>query len=186
MKTKLWVWSHPACSDEVLKEITHACSLEGPTEHVDSKPWLSKEVVENVKSDDTEFKVTILPEQLVRLRLTGPKSHALLLATFELCDWGSEMDKAGSRWWEEYSRGEERRKMLEKQNQSWEQMKGVASPGVLKAGSVFALVVKDPRLGLPVRKSSVDMASEDLYKGSRSSSDIFQQVTCSSLGLDNT
>ena len=55
--------------------------------------------------------------------------------------------------------------MLEEQNNSWEQMKGVTSPGVLKAGSVIALVVKDPRLGLPVRKSSVDMACEDLYEG---------------------
>ena len=104
-------------------------------------------------------------EQLARLRLTGPKSHALLAATLELCEWSTERDHPGSQWWEVYSRGENRIKMLEEQNNSWEQMKGVTSPGVLKAGSVIALVVKDPRLGLPVRKSSVDMACEDLYQG---------------------
>ena len=104
---------------------------------------------------------------MVRLRLTGPKSHALLVSTFELFDWSTERSNAGSRWWEVYSKGEDRIKMLEEQNKSWEQMKVVGSPGVLKAGSVVALVVKDPRLGLPVRKSSVDMASEDIYKGWR-------------------
>ena len=102
---------------------------------------------------------------MVRLRLTGPKSHALLAATLELCEWSTERDHTGSRWWEVYSKDENRIKILEEQNESWEQMKGVASPGVFKAGSVIALVVKDPRLGLPVMKSSVDMASEDLFKG---------------------
>ena len=118
-----------------------------------------------VSGSTFEFIVTVLHEQVVRLRLTGPKSHALLASTLQLCDWNRERDRAGSRWWEVYSEGEDRIKMLEDQNKSWEQMKGVASPGVLKAGSVLALVVKDPRLGLPVRKSSVDMASEDIYKG---------------------
>ena len=36
--TKLWVWSHPACSNEVLNEIVHACSVEGHTELTDLKP----------------------------------------------------------------------------------------------------------------------------------------------------
>lgn len=64
-----------------------------------------------------------------------------------------------------YTRSEERIKILKEQNNSWEEMKGVSSSGVLKSGSVIALVVKDPRLGLPVRKSSVDMSAEELYKG---------------------
>ena len=47
---KLWVWSHPVCSEEVTKAIVHACSLEGPTEYVDSKPWLSVETGEDAKN----------------------------------------------------------------------------------------------------------------------------------------
>ena len=31
------MWSHPACCDEVLKEIVHACSLEGNTQLSDVK-----------------------------------------------------------------------------------------------------------------------------------------------------
>ena len=109
--------------------------------------------------------MTVLQEQLIRLRLTGPQSHALLAATFELCDWSTNRNHSGSRWWEVYGQGEGRIKRLLEQNKCWEEMKTMGSTGVLKAGSVMALVVKDPRLGLPVRKSSINMASEDLYKG---------------------
>ncbi|XP_028402359.1 ribonucleases P/MRP protein subunit POP1-like [Dendronephthya gigantea] len=170
MVTRLWLWSHPSCSDEVVKEIVHACNLEEPTEYIDTKPWLSeghKEETENKANTSSpkasELTVTILHEQLARLRLIGPKSHTLLSCTLELCDWGSK--NRGSRWWEVYSKGEERIKMLNEQNKSWEDMKSVSSSGVLKSGSVIALVVKDPRLGLPVRKSSVDMSAEEIYKG---------------------
>ena len=109
--------------------------------------------------------VTVLQEQLIRLRLTGPQSHALIAATLELCDWGTGRNHCGSQWWEVYSQDEDRIKKLEEQNKYWELIKTMGSTGVLKAGSVMALVVKDPRLGLPIRKSSVDMASEDVYKG---------------------
>ena len=101
----------------------------------------------------------------MRLRLTGPKSHALLVATLELCDWSTKGDSNGSQWWQEYSKNEGMNKMLVEQNTFWDQLKGVSTSRMLKAGSVLALIVKDPRLGLPVRKSSIDIAAEHVYKG---------------------
>lgn len=61
MRTKLWVWSHPSCSDEVVKEIVHACSLEGPTEYIDTKPWLSEE-----HKEEAENKVSCLESDLAK------------------------------------------------------------------------------------------------------------------------
>ena len=100
----------------------------------------------------------------MKFRLIGPKSHALLASALELCEWGITKDGEGHRWWQAYSNNPDYQKNLTDQNALWEQMKGVTSPGVLVSGSVMALVVKDPRLGLPLTKSSVDMASKDLYK----------------------
>lgn len=70
------------------------------------------------------------------------------------------------RWWHVYTQNKDMSKTMDEQNRAWEQMKRVTTPAVLQEGSVFALVVKDPRLGLPVTKSSVDMASRELYTGS--------------------
>lgn len=43
------------CSEEIAKEIVNACSSEGPTEYVDTEPWLSKDA-----DPVTESKVTTL------------------------------------------------------------------------------------------------------------------------------
>lgn len=83
----------------------------------------------------------------------------------ELCEWGNAKDVEGQRWWQSYSSDPTHLKNVTDQNALWELMKGVTSPSVLVPGSVVAIVVKDPRLGLPLKKSSVDMASENLYKG---------------------
>ncbi|XP_046858385.1 ribonucleases P/MRP protein subunit POP1-like [Xenia sp. Carnegie-2017] len=113
--------------------------------------------------------VTVIHEELVRFRLTGPKSYTLLAATLELCNW--RVKQVGSRWWDRYIEDKDRIKIIVEQNKNWEQMKGLMSPGMFKAGTVMALIVKDPRFGLPVRKSSIDMASEDIYNN-RTSTDI--------------
>jgi hypothetical protein len=52
---RLWLWSHPMCSDEVVKEIVHACSLEGSTKYVESKSWLENKVTENTVCVYIEF-----------------------------------------------------------------------------------------------------------------------------------
>ena len=119
----------------------------------------------NTSHEAYELLVTVLREQLVRFRLTGPKSHALLASTMELCEWGNTKDGEGQHWWQSFCSDPAHLKNVTDQNALWERMKGVTSPGVLVSGSVVAVVVKDPRLGLPLRKSSVDVVSKDLYKG---------------------
>jgi hypothetical protein len=63
------------CSDEVAKEIVHACSLEGPTEYVESKSWLSKE-----NGEVTENTVCLIITVFFQTRLASQyqPSHLLM------------------------------------------------------------------------------------------------------------
>ena len=199
--SQLWVWSHPASFDSVFDAITEACKSVGRTSiEKDSKvsDVVDKDSVVNTDHPDqgtesiplengvdhSELKVTSLRHDLLRLRLTGPQSHALLTSTLKLptdlkhkqsenkstthvltsasffSDRG--VNSSSSKWWQEaldYPRDSLA------QNQLWDKLKKAYSPAVLPARCVIGLTVLDPRLYLPGKKKSIACATEEVNSG---------------------
>ena len=199
--SQLWVWSHPASFDSVFDAITEACKSVGRTSiEKDSKvsDGVDKDSVINTDHldqgtestplvngvDQSELKVTSLGHDLLRLRLTGPQSHALLTNTLKLpadlkhkqsenkssthvltsTSFFSDrsVNSSSSKWWQE---------ALDylsdslAQSKLWDKLKRAYSPAVLPPRCVIALTVLDPRLYLPGKKKSIACATEEDNSG---------------------
>ncbi|XP_060535867.1 ribonucleases P/MRP protein subunit POP1 [Cylas formicarius] len=85
-----------------------------------------------------------LHQELSVFRLTGPLSHAVLRNALQLPDW-SVADPTLPEWVEKCPR-----EYLIEQNRAWGSLRG---PGQLSPGAALALVVKDPRYGIPAKRT---------------------------------
>ena len=203
--SQLWVWSHPASFDSVFDAITEACKSVGRTLiEKDSKvsDVVDKDSVVNTDHpdqgtesippvngvDQSELKVTSLQHDLLRLRLTGPKSHVLLTSTLKLHTdlkhkhsenrssthvftshkastsviSDKSVNNSSSKWW---------KKELDDPSDSlahsalWDKLKKACSPAVLPPRCVIGLTVLDPRLDLPGKKKSITTTTEEDNSG---------------------
>ena len=115
---------------------------------------------------------------LLRFHLTGPQSHALLASTLTLPGSSSNKDPSdkiikrdstflckdsscsnSSKWWQKSATDSL------PQNVLWDRLKQASSPSVLPPGCVIGLTVLDPRLDLPVKKTSIANATEGISSG---------------------
>ena len=201
--SQLWIWSHPASFDSVFDAITEACKSVGRTSvEKDSKfpdatgkdsiihpeqPDLGTQGIPLVNGmDHSELKVSSRRYDLLRLRLTGPQSHALLANTLKLStdlkhkasenksdtttshkestrfcsDKGINISSA--KWWQKQL---ENPKDLLAKSALWEKLKKASSPSVLPTGCVIGLTVLDPRLYLPGKKKSITSTAEEINSG---------------------
>ena len=203
--SQLWVWSHPASFASVFDAITEACKSVGRTSiEKESKvsDVVDKDSVINTDHpnegtestpcvngvDQSELKVASLRHDLLRLRLTGPQSHALLTRTLklhtDLKHKHSEnkssthvftshiastsvindkcVNNSSSKWWQ---------KALDDPSDSlaqsalWDNLKQACSPAVLPPRCVIGLTVLDPRLYLPGKKKSITCTTEEDNSG---------------------
>ena len=162
--SKLWVWCHPAIHDTVLEELGRAATSfnsectkvqagEGPTEATAA----TKTGAINVES---------LELDLVRFRLIGPRSQALLVETlkpvltFDEGDTSSSSESVTSTssipsppvWW----RGGLRQHVVAHSNllsQTLHSMKSAPGPAHICKGAVIGMTVLDPRLFTPSKRT---------------------------------
>ena len=202
--SQLWIWSHPASFDSVFDAVTEACKSVGRTlveKDIECTPdAVSKDCItdselldqENEQNplvngvDHSELKVTSHRFDLLRLRLTGPQSHALLTYTLklstELNDKRSEnksdsnnsvrestsfvsdkrVNNSSVKWWQKPL---DNPKDFLVQSSLWDKLKKASSPSVLPPGCVIGLTVLDPRLYLPGKKKSMASTTEDASSG---------------------
>ncbi|OUM63682.1 hypothetical protein PIROE2DRAFT_21942, partial [Piromyces sp. E2] len=96
-KRTLWLWIHPSSCQDVLKELETA----------------KKELKIN------KVNIKLLNDEIIMFQLAGPRSHAILQETLNLCD-NSE--------------------------NTWRSLKYLRTPASLPTGVMLALTVHDPRL----------------------------------------
>ena len=162
---KLWVWCHPAIQDTVLEEIKRAAesfnlkssqvqSGEGSTEDGAATLKTAAVIVESLKLD------------LVRFRLIGPRSHALLMETLKPVFTFDEEDASSSGsatpchssgsstsvWWRgDLQQHVEAHSSLLSQTLCF--IKPASSPAQVCKGAVVGMTVLDPRLFTPSKKT---------------------------------
>ena len=160
--TNLWIWFHPAMHTEVLSEITlciRTYNANGESGQGEVEPMVTMRVMNS---------------DLVRFRLIGPRSHALLMETLkpvfgtdsEQADVGMTPDSMevdpptipdAPCWWKgaTHSFFEQHLHLLSESHHS---IKSAPNPAQFQKGSVLSLTVFDPRLSTPSHK--LDMVSQ--------------------------
>ena len=137
-------------------------------------------ICSNGKDTSVMLTVTSLRHDLVRFRLTGPQSHAILDSALVLqkCDeLITNRKEVGERpsqdlslvkgegtnpkWWQMYGGDSIYKGLLHKQEELWSSLKKISSPAMLQSGCVLSLMVMDPRLNMPHKKTSVDLAVKE-------------------------
>ncbi|KAG8226960.1 hypothetical protein J437_LFUL009511 [Ladona fulva] len=88
--------------------------------------------------------MTLLEDKLVRLRLTGPLSQAVLRETFVLAPGRHEEDSSWVTQWEE---------VFKCQHKMWEMMSRYTSPAMMSPHMVIGLTILDPRCNLPAKRT---------------------------------
>ena len=130
-----------------------------------------------------EIKVVSRRFDLLRFRLTGPQSHAVLASAITPAFDSSKKtpperivnqdsgalckDKnlnSSLKWWQRLQGSSTK---LSSQNELWSRLKRASSPSVLPPGCVFGLTVLDPRLNLPVKKISIRSVAEGIHSGKK-------------------
>ena len=172
--TSLWVWSHPAMHEEVLSEINDCIAA----------------LKTKGDSADNDVAVQDIVSDLVRFRLIGPRSHALLMEALKpVFDPEQAGDSEPSsdvnppkgpdtppRWWRGASQNSfyEHCRLLSDTHPT---IKNVPSPAHFQRGTVLSMTVLDPRLSTPSHK--LDMVSNyyplrknRLVNGSKEEEDI--------------
>lgn len=140
VKRNLWLFIHPSQIKQVESVLTDLLRPESKAD--DYEVVEKRRKVCNKFSENIRFK--LFPRSYNRFRLTGPKSHAVLVNTFK-CIENIEQIKH-NKW---LSATENDNLHLKEKQLYWESLKTLSSPSQIPAKAVVGLVIKDPRLSRP-------------------------------------
>lgn len=171
----LWIWSHPSSYQQVYDELCSVFSIEGTCSSskvsVDNKLTRSDDIApgkgnfyrrsEISKLCNKARTVTIIPlkDSIVRFRLTGPQSHAILSDLLKPIESIKPEDFP---WFDEIPLSNYN-DVLMKQKENWMKMAGGSSPSIFPPHSVISLLVKDPRLGMPQKRTKKTSNINGMY-----------------------
>ena len=164
--SKLWVWCHPAIHDTVLEEMGRAArSFSSECTKVQAGEDLMEAATSSTKTG--AITVKSLKLDLVRFRLIGPRSQALLVETlkpvltFDEGDASSSSESASATtspsvpsppvWW----KGDLHQHMVAHSNilsQMIHSFKSAPSPSHVCKGAVVGMTVLDPRIFTPSKR----------------------------------
>ena len=99
-------------------------------------------------NESTGVNVTLLKGTLNRFRLVGPESGQVLAGTLMPTEVNPTTNEAKSWWTDEYSTADAQG-AFEAQNEALKSVIAEGRPSDIRTGSVVALTVRDPRMGLP-------------------------------------
>ena len=175
---QLWVFCHPAMFDELFGQVSE---LAAESTQQGDTPGLSE------RGGGRAITVRSLKDELIRFRLIGPRSHALLMETLKPIlkynqppetetkivseqDKPSTVDKSQAftveRWWEGLSGFEAHLRVV---SSHYKAVKEATCPAQFGRGTVIGMTVRDPRLFTPSKKT--DMVSAFYPKGGSSPHD---------------
>ncbi|XP_030226745.1 ribonucleases P/MRP protein subunit POP1 isoform X2 [Gadus morhua] len=123
-------------------------------------------------SASTGIVINDLTMEVVRYRLIGPQSHAVLTEALEAatdCDAVSKA-QASPLWWPQHCKDQAQMTLHRQQAEVFQTLKGVCSTGEVPPGTVLGLNVEDPRLALPQKRTqalSVVSADQDIDETTR-------------------
>ena len=144
-KRSLWIWSHPSIYRQVEEQIVNVFNLTRKSSATtdNSSPDAKKRKLLDDSSDSTCNPIftsdlvvlTSLKDKLVRFKLAGPMSTSILANVLQAVD-------------------PEKNDYFTSQAELWSKIKNsISSPNEVTAALTIGLLVKDPRLILPKKKT---------------------------------
>lgn len=153
----LWLFVHPSQAKVINSVLMEAISMQDKDDHEIAR---KRRKLENV---DGTIKVKAIPNSFNRFRLTGPNSHAVLVQTLK-CLNDNERIK-NDKWMSLHKPLD-----LKDKDQYWRAISTASSPSQLPSNMIVGLVVKDPRLSRPPRRTkarqdtATEMTTESLLR----------------------
>ncbi|XP_022089198.1 ribonucleases P/MRP protein subunit POP1-like [Acanthaster planci] len=156
---KLWLWAHPSCASELLKELKAASEAE------------------NANTDsNSRVTVTQLKDSPLRFRLQGPLSHPVLLHALKMSDVGKASGPEQPRlWWEDYYADLHHLQAWREQSSTWETLGGVRTAMDLPPRCVLGLTVRDPRNLLPIKRTKIMTDPNELVPPDKVPTEVVRQ-----------
>ncbi|GBP58115.1 hypothetical protein EVAR_40659_1 [Eumeta japonica] len=148
----LWLFVHPAFSEEVKAILTKLFILTNLHYCSDDKyivPTKKKKPIENLNQEEN-VNIIFLPNVLNRFRLTGPKSHAIMASSLICVQQNQDLK---NNEWVSLLKDNDTNIELEEKSSYWQMLKEVRSSAELPPRLVLGLIVKDPRLSRPARRT---------------------------------
>ncbi|KAM3723191.1 Ribonucleases P/MRP protein [Dirofilaria immitis] len=151
-KYTLAVWTHPSSSKNILLKFIDLLKLKKQDQEIDlikiSKvprsidEWRlrNSQVRTDIYVNGKDLKLLDLSDQIVRLRLYGPKSFEILHEVLSVVEENEFMNSRMNEF------------VFRSSNQCWRNEYSKLNPGEFPDGTVFSLLVEDPRLSRPFKK----------------------------------
>lgn len=138
--SSLWLWIHPSFYAETKDTLLKSLELQLTPQNLFCY-W-------------NTFQTIFLRElfqDLSRIRLTGPLSTAVLQDTFILPKFDSQLVKQPLL--NQYIKNDGHRNVIDNQFMYWKNLEGLTSPSEMTPNLIISLLVRDPRLNLPKKRT---------------------------------
>lgn len=166
----LWLFVHPSQTEQVETVLTDLLSNERKSENYESaekRRKLSNEYSENIQ-------MKLFPGTFNRFRLTGPKSHPVLLKTLKCIE---NIDQIKENKW--VSHVDQNNLYLNEKQQYWNSLNSISSPSQLPSNEVVGLIIRDPRLSRPKHRTIITPESfDDINVDSLLTIPVFVSTSC--------
>ncbi|KFB51306.1 hypothetical protein ZHAS_00019358 [Anopheles sinensis] len=159
-RRSVWIFAHPTFYQKLVVQLVNVFKLTNAERETGSDP---RDITQNPFSirfpryTATEGSVEVieLKDTINRFFLTGPLSQSVLSKVLKVYSKPEKDAHATKNWYTKFSKKNKSdgKSMLEQQASYWEAIKDLTSPGELSPGEVLALLVEDPRINRPKRRS---------------------------------
>lgn len=169
-----YLWTH---SDNVNKEI---CLFVHPSQakliekiltdliNKSASNILNNEIKENsvvkkrkIMTKFSDIKLNVMGGAFNRFRLTGPRSHAVLVKALKCVE---DIEKIQCNDWVHEVLKSNTQLFLKEKHEYWNSLKSLSSPSQLPPRLVIGLVIKDPRWSRPIKRSKAETNFDSVIK----------------------
>uniref|UniRef100_A0A182STI4 Uncharacterized protein n=1 Tax=Anopheles maculatus TaxID=74869 RepID=A0A182STI4_9DIPT len=155
----VWLFAHPTFYRQLVEQLVKVFQLKNALRKTnDTLEDITRNPADircpRYTSKPTGVEVVELKDTLNRFHLAGPLSHATIVKTFRLFNPPPQTNPTNRTWFNDFIENTPKyRKILEQQSNYWTSVNDLTSPGELSPGEVIALLVQDPRLNRPNRRT---------------------------------
>lgn len=153
---ELWLFVHPSqvkIVEQLLSEflnITKTDQLDETSDDLCAKR-------RKISTKYSDIKVNTMAGHFNRFRLTGPKSHAVLVHSLKCVD---NIEIVKSNDWIKYITKKNMDLLLKEKSEYWNQISSLNSPSQLPPRMLIGLVTKDPRWSRPSKRTKARIVQD--------------------------
>ncbi|XP_050091315.1 ribonucleases P/MRP protein subunit POP1 [Anopheles aquasalis] len=156
----VWIFAHPSFYRRLVEQLVSIFGLKNALrETADTLEDITRNPADircprySTSTAAGTVEVIELKDTLNRFHLTGPLAQATLAKALKLYQAPEQTASSPQHWFTDYSTPKSFRKILNHQTAYWDAVKDLTSPGELSPGEAIGLVIEDPRLNRPQRRT---------------------------------